>query len=92
MSLPTQVIKQLEKLIQENVNRFFGPLKAAEKTPDKVSAFAQKQLDFFITGMAKESREFQTMWAKGHPYHTRLRMNPSTQRWEIEIMEDDGRI
>jgi hypothetical protein len=92
MSLPTQVIKQLEKLIQDNVNRFFGPLKPAEKTPDKVSAFAQKQLDFFITGMAKESLEFQKMWAKGHPYHTRLRMNHATQRWEIEIMEDDGRI
>ena len=92
MSLPTPVLKQLQTLIQDNVNRYFGPLKPAEKTPDKVSAYAQKQLDFFITGLAKESREFQMKWAKGHPYYTRMRIDPASQRIQIEIIEDDGRI
>jgi len=89
MSLPDNVVQQLQKLIQDNVNKYFGPLKPAEKTPDKVSAYAQKQLDFFISGIARESKDLQMKWAKGHPYHTRLRMAPGG-RFEIEIMEDDG--
>ncbi len=53
MSLPKDAVQQLQKLVQENVNKYFGPLKPAEKTPDKVKFFAQKQLDFFINGLVK---------------------------------------
>jgi hypothetical protein len=89
MSLPPDVVKQLQKLVQENVNKYFGPLKPAEKTPDKVKFFAQKQLDFFINGIARESRELQMKWAKGHPYHVHTRIQPNSTLFEIEITCDE---
>ena len=91
MSLPSNVIVQLQKLVQANVNKYFDPLKPAEKTPDKVKFFAQKQLDFFLNGIARESPELQKLWAKGHPYHVHLRMTAVAHKFEIEISEDDGR-
>ena len=89
MSLPQQVVQQLQKLLQENVNKYFGPLKPSEKTPDKVKHFAQKQLDFFISGIAKESPDLRIEWAKGHPYHVHIRILPGSTLFEIEITEDE---
>jgi hypothetical protein len=89
MSLPPNVIPQLQKMVQANVNKFFDPLTPAEKTPDKVKFFAQKQLDFFLNGIVKEMPELRTQWAKGHPYHVHLRMTPVANKFEIEISCDD---
>jgi hypothetical protein len=89
MSLPPQVLQQLQKLLQENVNKYFGPLKPAEKTPDKVKFFAQKQLDFFISGIAKESPDLRMKWANGHPYHAHIRIKPNSSLFEIEISADE---
>ncbi len=89
MSLPADVVKQIQKLVQDNVNKFFGPLKPAEKTPDKVKFFAQKQLDFFISGIVKEMPELRMKWMNGHPYHVHLRLNPADQRFEIELTCDE---
>ncbi|HEY5037584.1 MAG TPA: hypothetical protein VIJ93_00770 [bacterium] len=92
MSLPKDVVQQLKKLVQDNVNKYFGPVKPAEKTPDKVKFFAQKQLDFFINGIAKESPDLRKLWVKGHPYHVHLRMTSEANKFEIEITEDDGKF
>jgi hypothetical protein len=89
MSLPTNVVQQLQKVLQENVNRYFIPLKPAEKTADKVKDFAQKQLDFFITGIAKESLELRRKWAKGHPFHVHLKINPANRFFEVQIFVDE---
>ena len=90
MSLPPNVLAQLQKLLQDNVRKYFDPLKPAEKTPDKVKAFAQNQLDFFLNGIAKESPELRKKWANGHPYHAHLRLNPASRSFEVEIIEDVG--
>jgi hypothetical protein len=90
MSLPKDVVVQLQKLVQDNVNKYFSPLKPAEKTPDKVKFFAQKQLDFFINGIVKEMPELRIKWAKGHPYHVHLRMTTVANKFEIEVTEDDS--
>jgi hypothetical protein len=89
MSLPQPVVQQLQKLVQENVNKYFGPLKPAEKTPEKVKFFAQKQLDFFISGIAKESPDLRMEWVKGHPYHVHIRIKPNSSLFEIEISTDE---
>ena len=88
MSLPQPALDQIKKLVNENVNKYFGPLRPTEKTPDKVKAFAQNQLDFFLNGLARQSLELQKEWAKGHPYHVHLRMSSAANRFEIEITED----
>jgi hypothetical protein len=88
MSLPQPALEQIKKLVNENVNKYFGPLKPGEKTPDKVKFFAQKQLDFFLNGLARQSMELQAEWAKGHPYHVHLRMSSTANKFEIEITED----
>ena len=88
-SLPGNVVEQLRSLIQQNVNRHFGTLTPAEKTPDKVRDYAQKQLDFFISGIARESLELRQKWAKGHPFHAHLRMKPHSTLYEIEINCDE---
>ena len=88
MSLPKDVVQRLQALVQDNVNKYFNPLKPAEKTPDKVKFFAQKQLDFFINGIVKEMPELRTKWAKGHPYHVHLRMTLEANKFEIEVSED----
>jgi len=90
MSLPPAVLEQIQKNVNQNVNYYFGPLKPAEKTPEKVKVFAQKQLDFFLSGLARQSMELQKLWAKGHPYYARLRITPGSARFEIDIIEDDG--
>ncbi len=89
MSLPANVVFQLQKVIQENVNHHFGPLKTAEKTPDKVKLFAQNQLDFFINGIARESADLRMKWANGHPYHVHLRMTTVADKFGIEITCDE---
>ena len=89
MSLPKDVLKRLQQLVQDNVDKYFTPLKPAEKTPDKVKFFAQKQLDFFINGIVKEMPELRMKWANGHPYHVHLRMTPVANKFEIEITEDE---
>ena len=91
MTVPANVMQQIKKLLNENVNKYFATAKPSEKTPDKVKFFAQKQLDFFISGLARESRELQMKWAKGHPYHAHLRIKPNSTEYEVEINEDDGR-
>ena len=88
MSLPADVVQRLQALVQDNVNKYFDPLKPAEKTPDRVKFFAQKQLDFFINGIVKEMPELRTKWANGHPYHVHLRMTSIANKFEIEISED----
>ena len=89
MSLPKDAVQQLRKLVQDNVNKYFGPLKPAEKTPDKVKFFAQKQLDFFINGIVKEMPELRMKWMNGHPYHVHIRIMPNSTLYEIEITEDE---
>lgn len=89
MSLPKDVVQQIQKLVQENVNKYFGPLKPAEKTPDKVKFFAQKQLDFFLSGIVKGMPELRMKWMNGHPYHVHLRMGAGSNKFEIEITEDE---
>lgn len=83
------LIQQLQKVLQMNVNMEFRSKSETEKTPDKVKAFAQKQLDFFITGIAKESPELQKLWAKGHPFHATLRFNAMTRFYDILITTAD---
>jgi len=89
MSLPKDAVQQLRKLVQDNVNKYFGPLKPAEKTPDKVKFFAQKQLDFFINGIVKEMPDLRMQWMNGHPYHVHIRIMPNSTLFEIEITEDE---
>ena len=89
MGLPKDAIQQLRKLVQDNVNKYFGPLKPAERTPDKVKFFAQKQLDFFINGIVKEMPELRMKWMNGHPYHVHIRIMPNSTLFEIEITEDE---
>ncbi len=89
MSLPPDVAKQLEKLIQQNVNKYFGALKPAERTADKVRAFAQNQLDFFINGIVKESPDLRMKWVNGHPYHAHLRIMPGSNLFEVEVTCDE---
>jgi hypothetical protein len=89
MSLNAAVIQQLQKVLQANVLNHFKTATDAEKTPDKVKAYAQKQLDFFITGLAKESPELQRLWAKGHPYHATLRFNAMTRFYDVLITTAD---
>ena len=83
------LIQQLQKVVQMNVNMEFRNKSDAEKTPDKVKAFAQKQLDFFITGIAKESPELQKLWAKGHPFHATLRFNAMSRFYDILVTTAD---
>ncbi len=83
------LIQQLQKVVQMNVNMEFRSKSETEKTPDKVKAFAQKQLDFFITGIAKESPELQKLWVKGHPFHATLRFNAMTRFYDILITTAD---
>ena len=90
MPIPDDVIQQLQKMIQDNVNRYFFPLKPAEKTAEKVKHFAQKQLDFFISGIAKESPDLRAEWAKGHPYHAHLRLDEKIKFFEVQISTDDS--
>ena len=90
MSIPTPAIQRIQKILQENVNRYFGPMPVGERTPEKVKQYAQKQLDFFIGGLAREMPELQKKWlGKGHPYHAHLRMKPDTHLFEIEISCDE---
>jgi len=89
MSLNQAIVQQLQKVLQNNVNMEFKAKSEAERTPDKVKAYAQKQLDFFITGIAKESPELQKLWAKGHPFHATLRFNAMTRFYDILITTAD---
>jgi len=89
MSLTNAVVQQLQKLIQENVNRHFGPLKPADRTAEKVQAFAQKQLDFFIAGLAKESPELRVKWAKSHPFIIQMTVNKEFGSFEVKIEEKE---
>jgi hypothetical protein len=89
VSLNEAVLQQLQKLLQNNVNTYFRTANEREKTPDKVKIFAQKQLDFFVTGLAKESPELQKLWVKGHPYHATLRLNASTRFYDVQITTED---
>jgi hypothetical protein len=89
MSLDTAVIQQLQKVLQNNVSAHFKTAADLEKTPDKVKAYAQKQLDFFVTNLAKESPELQKLWAKGHPYHASLRFNAMTRFYDVLIVTAD---
>ena len=83
------LIQQLQKVLQTNVATHFKAAADREKTPDKVKAYAQKQLDFFLTGLAKESPELQKLWAKGHPYHATLRFNAMTRFYDVLITTAD---
>ena len=89
MRLDASLIQQLQKVLQNNVNTYFRTANDREKTPDKAKLFAQKQLDFFITGLAKESPELQKLWAKGHPYQATLRFNASACFYDVLITTAD---
>lgn len=89
MSLNLAVLQQLQRLLQNTANAHFKTAKDMEKTPDKVKAFAQKQLDAFITEIAKETPELKRLWAKGHPYHVTLRFNAMTRFYDILITTAD---
>ena len=59
------MLSTLEKLIRKNVVLYFANRPAEDKTLEKVEAFAQKQLDFFINGMMKQTPDLMKAWRKG---------------------------
>jgi hypothetical protein len=83
------MLATLEKLIRQNVVLYFANRPNEEKTVDKVEAFAQKQLDFFINGMMKQSPDLQKAWKGGHPFMAKAAIHRETLSFEIKIVEKE---
>jgi hypothetical protein len=83
------MLSTLEKLIRKNVIMHFANQPAGEKTVEKVEAFAQKQLDFFIDGMMKQSPELSKDWKKSHPFVAKAAIHRETMAFEINIVEKE---
>ncbi len=85
---PTKgMLAQLEKLIRKNVIMHFASKPKEEKTLEKVETFANKQLDFFLDGMMKQSPDLTRAWKKGHPFTAKAAINRETLDFEIQIVE-----
>lgn len=80
----------IEKLIRKNVVMHFAEKPNEEKTVDNVEAFAQKQLDFFIEGMKKQSPELMKTWKSGHPFLAKAAINKETLSFEIQVVEKEA--
>jgi hypothetical protein len=79
----------IEKLIRQNVIRHFANQPNEAKTVDKVEAFAQKQLDFFVDGLKKQSPDLARTWKNGHPFLAKAAINTKTLAFEIQIVEKE---
>jgi len=86
---PNSMIATLEKLIRKNVVMHFANQPNGEKTVERVEAFAQKQLDFFMDGMAKQSPDLAKNWKNGHPFMAKAAINKETMSFEIVIVEKE---
>jgi hypothetical protein len=84
------MLATLEKLIRKNVIMYFANQPNEEKTLEKVEAFAQKQLDFFMDGMAKQSPDLAKDWKNGHPFLAKTAINRETMAFEIMIVEKEA--
>ena len=80
------MIATLEKLIRGNVVKHFAALPDKEKTVQKVEAFAQEQLDFFVKGMREKSPDLQKAW-RGNPFLAKAAIHTETLSFEIKIVE-----
>ncbi len=89
MPQPNSMLVEIEKLIRKNVVLYFANRPDGEKTLEKVEAFAQKQLDFFIDGMMKQSPDLMKMWRKGHPFLAKAAINKETLAFEIQVVEKE---
>lgn len=83
------MLTEMEKFIRKNVIMHFANRPNEEKTLEKVEAFAQKQLDFFIDGMMKQSPDLMKMWHRGHPFLAKAALNKETLAFEIKIIEKE---
>ena len=83
------MLSTLEKLIRKNVVLYFANRPAEDKTLEKVEAFAQKQLDFFINGMMKQTPDLMKAWRKGHPFMAKAAIHRETLAFEIKIVEKE---
>lgn len=79
----------IEKLIRKNVVMHFANKPNQEKTLLNVEEFAQKQLDFFMDGMAKQSPELTKTWKSGHPFLAKAAINTETMSFEIKIIDKE---
>jgi hypothetical protein len=86
---PNSMLTTLEKLIRKNVVLYFANRPAEDKTVEKVEAFAQKQLDFFINGMIKQSPDLQKAWKNGQPFMAKAAIHRETLSFEIQIVEKE---
>ncbi len=84
------MITEIEKLIRKNVILHFANKPKEEKTLEKVEAFAQKQLEFFIDGMMKQSPEVFRAWRGKNPYVARAAINKETLEFAIQIIEKEA--
>ncbi len=84
------MLKTLEKLIRKNVVMHFANQPNEAKTLDNVEAFAQKQLDFFIDGMRKQSPELTRTWKNGNPFQAKAAIHRETMGFEIQIVEREA--
>ena len=80
----------IEKLIRKNVVMHFANKPNEEKTLVNVEEFAQKQLDFFMDGMAKQSPDLFRAWKRGHPFMAKAAINKETLSFEIMIVEKEA--
>ena len=80
---------QIQLLIRQNVVRHFANLPNGEKTVDKVETFAQKQLNFFVEGLKKQSPELAKTWKNGHPFLAKAAINKESLSFEIQIVEKE---
>ncbi len=87
---PTKgMLTQLEKIIRKNVIMYFASKPNGEKTLEKVEAFANKQLDFFLDGMMKQSPDLTRAWKNGHPFTAKAAINRETLDFEVQIVEKE---
>jgi hypothetical protein len=86
---PSNMLGEIEKRIRQNVILYFAKRSSEEKTLEKVEAFAQKQLDFFIDGMMKQSPDvFRALRGK-NPFVAKAAINKETLDFAIKIVEKE---
>jgi len=84
------MLKTLEKLIRKNVVMHFANQPKEATTLENVESFAQKQLDFFIEGMKKQSPELTKAWKGANPFQARAAIHRETMGFEIQIVEREA--
>lgn len=84
------MLQTLEKLIRKNVVMYFANQPNEAKTLANVEAFAQKQLDFFIEGMKKQSPELTKIWKEKNPFEAKAAIHRETMGFEIKIVERES--